>query len=56
MSKLIQKLFIPIEKSYYSLNDLIMIKLSKFDNMEGLNEFPELITNKALKDINHLYA
>jgi hypothetical protein len=56
VGKLMQKLFMPIEKSYYSLNDLIMIKLSKFDNMEELNEFPELITNKALKDVNHLYA
>jgi hypothetical protein len=55
VSKLIQKIFKPIEKSYYTLNDLIMIKLSTFENMEELNELPELITNKGLKDIDNLY-
>jgi hypothetical protein len=39
----------------YSLNDLIMIKLSTFENMEELNELPELITNQGLKDIDNLY-
>ena len=50
--RLIRSLFIPLEKSYYCLNDVILLKWSGIDTIE---ELPELQVHRGIKDPDQLY-
>ena len=50
--RLVKLIFLPLEKSYYFLNDLILLKLAELGAVE---EMPELKIHRGIRDVDQLF-